>query len=101
MSRIVAIFDLPGYTQQNYDDIVAELKASGGFPHESRQSHVAFQKGDNWCVIDVWDSQEALMEFGQKRLFPIFEKLGLTPQPPQIFPAHHFVDANAVEFVSA
>jgi hypothetical protein len=101
MSKIVAIFDLPGYTQKNYDDIVAELKAAGGFANDNRPSHVAFQKGDNWCVIDVWNSQEALMEFGQNTLFPIFAKLGLTPQTPQIFPAHNFVGTTVEELISA
>jgi hypothetical protein len=101
MSKIVAIFELSGFTEKNYDDIVAELKAAGGFPNENRPSHAAFQKGDKWCVIDVWNSEAALMEFGQKTLFPIFGKLGLTPQPPQIFPLHHFLCTNAEEFISA
>jgi hypothetical protein len=97
---MVSIFDLQGLTQKNYDDIVAELKANGGFPHEHRLSHAAFQKGDGWCVIDVWDSVEDLMEFGQNRLFPIFGKLGLTASQPQIYPVHHFIGANAEEFIS-
>jgi hypothetical protein len=101
MSKIIAIFELTGFTQKNYDDIVAELKASGGFPNDDRPSHVAFQKGDNWCVIDVWNSEEALTQFGQNTLFPIFAKLGLVPQPPQIFPVHHFLTSGAEEFISA
>jgi hypothetical protein len=98
---IVAIFDLPGFSKENYDDIVAELRNSGGFPENHRLSHVAFMKGNSISVIDVWTSQEELMKFGQERLFPIFGKLGLTPPPPQIFPTHHFVTVDGEELTSA
>ena len=101
MSKVVALFELSGFTQKNYDDIVAELKATVGFPNEDRPAHAAFQKGDKWCVVDVWNSEEALMKFGQNTLFPIFAKLGLTPQPPQVFPVHHFIGAGLEEFISA
>jgi hypothetical protein len=101
MNKIIAIFDLPGYTQKNYDDIVAELIAQGAFLNENRSSHVAFQNGGNWCVIDVWNSEKALMEFGQNTLFPIFAKLGLTPQVPRIVPVHKFVGASVEELIPA
>ena len=99
MSKIVALFEIPGMTSAQYDAIVDELKAQGGFPHKDRPSHVAWQKGDSWCVADVWNSQEALMEFGQNTLFPIFVKLGITPTPPQIFPVHHSIFTEIEEFV--
>lgn len=97
MKAIVAFFDLPGFTQKNYDDILTELKNNGGWPPEKEEgllSHVSFQKGDNWCVVDVWESQEQFMAFGQNRLFPIFGRLGLHPAPPQVFPAHIFAGAE-------
>jgi hypothetical protein len=94
MKEIVAVFDLAGFTQQNYDAIVEELKATGGFPDERRISHAAFQKGSNWCVVDVWCTAEDLMDFGKERLFPIFEKLGLQPEPPQIYALHHYVGSR-------
>jgi hypothetical protein len=101
MNKIVAIFELTGFTQKNYDDIMNELKNSGGTVQKGRPSHVSFQKGDHWCVIDVWDSPEDLMGFGQSRLFPIFGKLGLTPPSPQIYPVHHFIGTGAEEFISS
>lgn len=100
MSRIVAIFELQGFTQKNYDDIIRELKGNNIFLNEQRPSHVSFQKGDAWCVIDVWDSAEDLMQFGQTSLFPIFAKLGLTPPQPQIFPAYNYA-GKAEEFTSS
>ena len=97
MSTIVAFFDIPGFTQKNYDDILTELEMNGVFPpKEGLLSHVSFQKGDNWCVVDVWESEQQFMAFGQERLFPIFAKLGLNPTPPQIYPAHKFATAEEV-----
>ncbi len=97
MNPITVLFDVPGFTQKNYDDCIEELMSSGGMPvNEGLISHVSFQKGSNWCVVDVWKSQEAFMAYGQQRLFPIFEKLQVTPPQPQIFPAHSYV-SNAAE----
>ena len=101
MSKIIALFEIPGMTSAQYDAIVEELKNQGGFPHKDRPSHAAWQNGDNWCVADVWNSTEALMEFGQNTLFPIFGKLGITPVPPQIFPLHHYISTEIEEFVQA
>lgn len=101
MSKIVALFEIPGMTAAQYDAIVNELNAVGGFPHKQRPSHIAWQDGNNWCVTDVWNSQEELMDFGQQTLFPIFAKLGITPVPPRIFPVHHFVGNVAEEFNQA
>ena len=105
MKAIVAFFDLPDFTQKNYDDTLAELKSNGGWPPKKEEgllSHISFQKGDNWCVVDVWESQEQFMAFGQNRLFPIFGKLGLNPAPPQVFPLHIFATGGmATEIISA
>lgn len=101
MNKITAVFELPGMTSAQYDAITNELKAQGKLPHEKRISHIAFQKGDNWCVIDVWDSQEDLMEFGQTTLFPIFGKLGINPVPPAIYSLHHFIGSSMEEYIEA
>jgi hypothetical protein len=100
MSTIAVVFDVPDFTHKNYDDILVELKKTGEWPPETGLlSHVSFQRGDNWCVVDVWTSQEEFMNFGQSRLFPIFEKLGLAPQPPQIYPVHLFIKTGGVQEV--
>ena len=94
MNKIVGIFEAGGFTQKDYDDIMEGLQKTGGANHPNRLSHVSFPKGNNWCVIDVWDSPEAFMQFAQQRLVPIFTKLGLTPLEPQIFPVHNFIGAG-------
>jgi hypothetical protein len=101
MSKITAVFELPGMTAAQYNDILDELKAQGKLPNEKRPFHIAFQKGDNWCVIDVWNSEEDLMEFGQTTLFPIFGKLGINPVPPAIFPLYHYMGSPMQEYIEA
>jgi len=89
MSNIVGFFQAPGMTQAQYDAIMAELHSNPGFPDKALISHTAWQDGDTWCVVDVWESQEAFMNFGQQMLFPIFGKLGISVPPPQVFPLHN------------
>jgi hypothetical protein len=101
MNKITAVFELPGMTAAQYHAILDELKAEGKLPNEKRPFHIAFQKGENWCVIDVWNSQEDLMEFGQTTLFPIFAKLGISPTPPAIYPLHHFIGSSLEEYMEA
>lgn len=89
MSKIVAIFEEP-ITRQDYDTILAELKAIGEFPQVECLSHTAFQKDNNWCVVDVWSSEEAFMNFGKNTLMPVFQKLGLAVGSPKIFAVHNY-----------
>ena len=101
MSKIVAYFEFPEMTQAHYDAIIAEMKKNNQLFDERRLSHVAFQKGPNWCVVDVWNSEEDLADFAKNNLIPKFEKVGLNPPPPQVFPAHNYMGARAEELISA
>lgn len=93
MSQIVALFEAPGMTSKQYNDIMDELRSNGQFPDKNCLSHVAYHVGESLHVVDVWSSPEALMEYGQHALFPIFARLQITPPVPQVFPANNFVIA--------
>lgn len=97
MSKIAVVFELPGMTSEKYDAIFTELRAQNKVPNDHRPSHVGFQKGDNWCVVDVWDSEEAMGEFVGTTLMPIFMKLGITPPQPGIYPVHRYLGRDGVE----
>ena len=101
MSKVVIAFELAGMTQKEYDAILDELKAQGKVFNENRPSHVAFNKDGNWCVVDVWDSSEALNEFVSTTLMPIFLKLGLVPQEPKIYPVHNYMGKKIEQPISA
>jgi hypothetical protein len=100
MSKIVAFFEFP-MTSAQYDAILAEMKKNDQLFDERRPSHVSFQKGPNWCVVDVWNSEEEFKDFAQNNLLPIFQKLGLNPPPPEVYPAYNYMGAKAEELISA
>src|SRR5215471_3292243 len=99
MSKIVAVNEFP-LTSAQYDAILAEMKKNNQLFDERRPSHVAFQKGSDWCVVDVWNSEEELNDFAQNNLIPIFQKLGLNLPPPQIYPAYNYMGIKAEELIS-
>ena len=44
-----------------------------------------------FCVVDVWESEEAVEQFGQM-LMPKFAEVGVNdPPPPTVFPAYNHV----------
>ena len=101
MKKITLVFEIPGMTAKEYDAAMNELIAQGKLPNPNLLSHVAFQKGNNWCVVDVWKSQEAFMDFGQQALGPIFQKLNLQIDMPKTYPVHNYIGAVSPETVPA
>ena len=90
MSTIVAIFDVPGMTAAQYDQVMKDLEIAGAGNPKGRQYHVATSKEAGWFVVDVWASPDSLNEFATA-LMPILQKNGVTPPQPQVFPAHNIV----------
>ncbi len=79
---ILAIFDVPGMTSAQYDQIITDLEEPDG-----RISHVSAPKEGGWIVIDVWESEEHLTKFSE-RLIPVIQAAGATPTEPQIYQVH-------------
>lgn len=100
MGKVVVLFEFSGMTHKEYDEICAELDANGKLWNENRPSHVSFEKDGKWCVVDVWNSTEAVQEFAQNALLPAFSKLGITPPQPTILPAYKWMGL-AEELTSA
>ena len=94
---IVAVFDAPGLTQQNYEESVRRLtgknrmSSPSDWPVEGLLVHVAGQGQKGFRVVDVWASEDAFRRFGEK-LIPILRELGIEGQP-EIYPSHTVVTA--------
>jgi hypothetical protein len=88
--KILVIFDIPGMTAAQYDEIIAELHIAGADHPAGRLSHAAAAKPDGWVIVGIWASQDALGQFGQT-LRPILQKVGVTLPPPQVYPVHNFI----------
>ena len=94
---IVAIFEAPGLTQQNYEETVRRLtgknrmSSPSDWPVEGLLVHVAGQGAKGFRVVDVWASEDAFRRFGEK-LIPILREVGIEGQP-EVYPSHTVVTA--------
>jgi hypothetical protein len=87
--------EIPGGTREQYDEVCARL--TGGrslsslsdWPVEGILSHAAGPTDDGWCVVDVWESEEAFRRFGEV-IVPILQELGV-PGEPRVLPVHNVV----------
>ncbi len=86
---IIATFDSPTVTKEQYDAVIRDLEAQGLGAPEGRMYHVAGAGPNGWHVTDVWESEETFERFGQ-RLVPLLQKHGMDIQPV-VFPAHNVI----------
>ena len=89
MKKQLVQFNIPGMTAKLYDKAWEELRKAGQTNPSGLLHHVGAQQGNNWVVVDVWESVDAFNTFG-KTLMPILEKLGLAVDQvkPVVTPVH-------------
>jgi len=89
---IVAVFEVPGLTQQNYEETVRRITGKNrmtspsDWPVEGLLVHVAGQGTKGFRVVDVWTSEDAFRRFGEK-LIPVLRELGIQGEP-EVYPSH-------------
>ena len=96
---VVAVFQPPNFTQQQYEETVRRVNTAGKsrmespaeWPAEGLLAHIAGQGETGFRVVDVWESEEAFDRFGET-LLPILEEVGVEGRP-EVYPAHTFVSA--------
>jgi hypothetical protein len=94
---IVAIFQGPSLTQQQYEEAVRRLtggrksrmEAPSDWPVEGLLVHIAGESPNGFRVVDVWESEEAFGRFGEK-LIPILQEIGVEGAP-EVYPTHALV----------
>jgi hypothetical protein len=78
-------------TAEQYDETLPRIEASGEFPPDGLDYHVAFQAGGSFRVSEIWDSQEQFEAFCQ-RLMPILQENGIElAGPPEILEIHNII----------
>jgi hypothetical protein len=91
MSILVRFTGAPGMTADMYDATMPNIEASGQFPPDGLEYHVAFSSGGSFRVSEIWDSKEQLEAFGQ-RLMPILHEGGIElAGPPEIVEIHNII----------
>jgi hypothetical protein len=95
---IVVVFQSPGFTQEAYEQSVpgvtggkSRVESPADWPVEGLLAHIAGQGENGFRVIDVWESEEAFQQFGEK-LIPILKEIGVDAEP-EVYQAHTFVSA--------
>jgi hypothetical protein len=91
MSILVRFTGAPDLTVEKYDAAMPAIEASGPFPPDGLDLHVAFIAGGSFRVSEIWDSQEQFEAFGQ-RLMPILAESGIElAGPPEIVEIHNLI----------
>ncbi|MCU7820247.1 hypothetical protein [Kitasatospora sp. DSM 101779] len=94
---IAAVFEIPGMTQDQYEQSADKVTGGRGpvtssddWPVPGLISHTAAPTPDGWLVVDVWESEEAFRRFGEI-IVPILQELGVANAHPKIYPVHTVV----------
>ena len=91
MSILVRFTGAPSVTAQKYDATMPAIEASGEFPPDGLEFHVAFSSGGSFRVSETWDSKEQFEAFGQ-RLMRILTDSGVElAGPPEVFEIHNII----------
>ena len=90
---IAVMQDFPAGTQQQYDQVVAQLQAKlnlGGHSPQGNLYHTAGPIEGGWRIVDVWESQDAFNAF-MGVLGPMAQSAGV-PQPQvTVWPIHNIL----------
>jgi hypothetical protein len=95
---ILAVHQTPSLTQEKYEEVVRRL--TGGKPRiESLDDlpfrgllfHAAGQAKNGFCIVDVFDSEDAVIQFNAA-IRDIAQDVGIE-EPPEFFSAHTYVSA--------
>jgi hypothetical protein len=94
---VVLVHQGAGLTRESYEETVRKLTGGNGvhspadWPVEGLLTHTAGEAEGGFRVVDVWESEDAARQFGEK-LGPILHEVGITAAP-ELYPTHTFVSA--------
>jgi hypothetical protein len=74
------IFDAPGVTQAQYEQVRGEV-IPGNRPAAGMLYHTGGPSENGWCVVEIWDSQESADRFFRDKLQQALQKAGISVQP--------------------
>ncbi len=92
---IMAVHQVPSLTQGRYEEVVRRLtgkdrlESPSDLPFEGLLVHVAGQGKNGFCIVDVFESEEAVERFNAA-MGTIPKEVGIE-EPPEFFPAHTFI----------
>jgi hypothetical protein len=88
---VAFLFTPRSMTKDQYYRILAKLDEAGVREQPGRSLHVCFGSGDQMRILDVWDSEPALMASFGEAIVPILQEVGIDAGPPEILPVEHII----------
>jgi hypothetical protein len=92
---IMALHQTPSLTQERYEEVISRLTGKSrveslpDLPFEGLLFHAAGQGRNGFCIVDIFESEEAVDRF-REALGGIPQEVGIE-EPPEFFPAHTYV----------
>ncbi|KQX59417.1 MULTISPECIES: hypothetical protein [unclassified Streptomyces] len=84
---VIVTLELPGGTQEQYEETTRMLRATDWFPPKGFIAHAAGPDGTGgWRVVDFWESEDDFLAFVEKAR-PLFERAGVRSFLPTVQPA--------------
>ncbi|WP_055601551.1 hypothetical protein [Streptomyces aureus] len=81
---VIVTVEIPGGTQEQYEETSRLLAATDWFPPEGFLAHAAGPDGSGgWRVVDFWDSEDSFLAFMEKAR-PIFDRDGVRTILPTV-----------------
>jgi quinol monooxygenase YgiN len=77
---VCLVHDAPGVTRAQYEQVHDEVTPGNRLP-PGLLYHAAGPTENGWCVVEVWESQEALGSFFQEKLQQALQRAGIGGQP--------------------
>jgi hypothetical protein len=81
------VFNGVGVTQEQYEAVVSAVSPDGPGTAPGVLFHVAGPIPDGFRVVEVWENEEAMMQFFQEKLGPVLASANISVQP-DVFPVH-------------
>jgi heme-degrading monooxygenase HmoA len=78
-----AVFNIPGVTQAQYEQVFKQVTPNDQMP-AGMLFHVAGPTANGWCVIELWESQEAAQRFFEETLNQALQQAGVPTDPPTV-----------------
>ena len=74
------IFDGPGVTQEQYDQVFNQVMSNREKP-PGMLSHHGGPSDSGWCVVETWESPEDIKRFFDEKLGQALGAAGINGQP--------------------
>lgn len=92
---IAIIFEGPGVTQQQYEQVKGEVMPDEQHLPRGLRYHIGGPMENGWRVVEVWDSEEDARSFFESTLNSALTRANISTQP-QMWQVHKILQPTPV-----